>query len=200
LACDATHDGILIVDYNPATSAYKSRALSYPNGFVEHRTGTFAGHDKADFMLENFAGNNSYHLMAFEPSDTMLTNNQILTLSDRQCGFAFEQADAEVVMVFMPNGMFHVFEYRDEAWEELGKIQVVEGMTACTEALYDAGFGQAFVIHKANKMLYSLDIVHVVHGEIDVTTTPLDYLLFDAVVAAPHDADCGIESDDAHGD
>jgi hypothetical protein len=54
LACDAEHGGILVVDYEEASNAYSSRALSYPESFTEHRTGTYAEHHQSPNVVGNF--------------------------------------------------------------------------------------------------------------------------------------------------
>ena len=200
LGCDDNHGGILRVDYNPSTETYDSRALVYPDGFDGHRTGSFAGHDKADMIIANFAlQEGTAHLMAFSTDDSQLTEGQILDLPARQCSFAYEKGAADVVLVFMPTGTFHVFEYHDGAWEEMAQTQVVEGMTECGEALFVPGVGQAFVLVKESKTLHAINLEHVAEGELDISTSTLSFTPFDAAISgAPKDAVCTIDME--HGD
>ncbi|CAB9518781.1 expressed unknown protein [Seminavis robusta] len=151
LACNADHGGILRVDYDETAGTYTSRALSYPAAHNESRTGSFTGHDNAHHVVGNFAGPEAFFLMAFEPDDMELTENQLLPLPARQCAFAYEKGAAETVLVFLPTGSFHVFQYHDSAWEQKAEVQVVTNMTECSEVLFVPGVGQAFVFEKNNQ-------------------------------------------------
>jgi hypothetical protein len=54
--------------------------------------------------------------------------------------------------------------------------------------------GQAFVLVKAEKMLQAVDLEHVHEGEMEVTTSMLDFTPFDAVIGGvPPDVVCKAE-------
>ena len=201
LGCDDNHGGILRVDYDPDASTYSSRSLTYPARFDGHRTGSFTGHDSTDLIIANFAlRGGTAHLMAFTSDDSELTENQMLPLPATQCGYAYEKGEADAVLVFMPTGMFHVFEYHDDAWEEMAKIQVVTNMTACAEALFVAGVGQAFVLEKESKAIHAIDLQHMTEGELEITTSTLDFTPFDAAISgAPMNVVCTMEDEDHDG-
>ncbi|KAG7374806.1 hypothetical protein IV203_013901 [Nitzschia inconspicua] len=195
LGCDDNHGGILRVDYNPSTETYSSFAVSYPEGFEGHRTGSFAGHSYAEHIAANFAvSGGASHLLAFTTDDSQITENMVLPLPVRQCAFAYEQGSADHILVFLPTGSFHVFEYHDDTWEEKVNVQVVEGMTECSEALFVAGFGQAFVLVKESRVIHAIDLDHVDHGDVDIYTSTLGFTPFDAVVAGvPTEVACEME-------
>ena len=52
-ACNQTHGGILLVNYGQ-TPLYTSRAVSYPDGFEAHRTGTLTSHHGNSHVVGNF--------------------------------------------------------------------------------------------------------------------------------------------------
>lgn len=208
LACDEVHGGILRVDYDSdgdaSAGAYTSRALQYPESFPNHRTGSFIGHDKADFIVGNFANSDdgTNHLMAFQPDDTVITDGQVFSLPARQCGFAFEMGGAEDVVVFMPNGTLLVLEFRGDHgdgeegahWHQVAAVEVVPGMQACTEAVFVVGVEQAFVMTVADPTLYVVDLHELLEHPEDggaVTSTPLSFVPLSGVVAgAPSNVAC----------
>lgn len=201
LACNAEHGGILIVDYMEAQEAYTSRALLYPEAYVTHRTGSFAEHPRVDFVLANFADavSGEYHLMAFHPSEVALTDDHILPLDGRQCAFAFEQGEADIVLVLMPNGVLHAFEFDATVnrWEEVAQSSVVPDLQTCSQALFVPGIGQAFVIDKDNQIIFGVDLSHVHEGKRTGASSTLDFVPFSAVVSgASLDAACHIAHDD----
>lgn len=182
LACDIEHGGILIVDYEAPGMTYTSRSLSYPDSFPEHRSTTLEDHPMAKYIVGNFFGQDQYHLMAFSDTDTTMTTDQILTLDSTQCAYAYERGQAEVILVLMPNGMLHAFEF-DGTWEEIAKLQVVPDMQECSEVQLVPGVMQAFVLHKGTNTLYAVDMDHVHDGEMEVSTSQLTFTPFDAVVS-----------------
>jgi hypothetical protein len=185
LACNADHGGIVIVDYQETTETYASRALSYPvdDKFAGHRTGSFDDHPQADFIVGNFATREDFHLMAFSKDSTTLTSQNVLTLPDRQCTFAFELGQGKVVLVFMPNGFLHAFEWNGNQWNELAKEEVVPGMAACSEAVFTPGVGQAFLVTPETKTLYAVDLARVHEGEIKIYTSTLPFFPSGMIVA-----------------
>jgi hypothetical protein len=186
LACDATHGGVLVVNYDPTAKTYKSRALMYPPAYaMGHRTGTFAEDHKSPYVVGNFASSNQSHLLAFKPTDTVLTTANVQTLPLRQCAFLFEQTEAKLVLVFLPNGVLHVFTV--DPWTEVARVQVVPNMTLCTQAMFTAGYMQGFVLHYATKMVYSIDLREAMKGSLKVTSSPLSFTPFSAVVAGVPD-------------
>lgn len=194
LACDIEHGGILIVDYEAPGMTYTTRALFYPDSFPEHRSTTLQEHPLAKHVIGNFAGQDQYHLMAFTDTDTTLTTDQIFTLDSRQCAFAYERGQAEVILVLMPNGMLHAFEF-DGTWEEIAKVQVVPGLQECSGVELVPGVMQAFVLHEGTNTLYAVDMDHVHNGEMEVYASQLNFTPFAGVVSgAPPNVVC--EGDD----
>ena len=136
--------------------------------------------------------------MAFKHTDTELTDNQVMTLPARQCSFAFEQTTAHIVLVLMPTGTFHAFEYENDKWTEVAKVEVIPGMTDCNEAMMVAGYGQAFILHKETQALYALNLEHVEDedGMVEVTKSELGFTPFSAVVAGvPKEVACDSKED-----
>jgi hypothetical protein len=195
-ACDGNHGGILIVNYNPVSKAYTSRALSYPPGFSGHRSGTLYSHDKSPCVIGNFALGPANYLLAFELTDTgAMTNSSLLPLSARQCGFEFEKSDGEYVLNFMPNGTLSAFTYdKVSSWKLVAQTVVVPNMTACTQAAFVPGHLQAFVMHYASRTLYAITLDKVMNGVMVVTTTTLPYMPLSGVVAgAPELYSCSLK-------
>ena len=119
-----------------------------------------------DFVVGNFASGGAFHLIAFDHSDSALSEDNVLTLEDRQCSFMMERGFGKAVMVFMPSGMLHSFVFsKENGWQEMAKVQVVDGMQACSEAIFTTGIKQAFVLHKDTKMLYTIDVEHLNHHD-----------------------------------
>jgi hypothetical protein len=69
-ACDQDHAGLLVVDYGE-TATYTSRALSYPDNFQAHRTGSLEYSHWSELAVGNFAdrGTLDFKLVAFSPKD-----------------------------------------------------------------------------------------------------------------------------------
>lgn len=190
LACDATHGGILRIDYDANGATYTSRALTYPPEFENHRTGTFAGHDDAGLVIGNFAGGPPEaplaHLMAFDPNDAELTADQIFTLPASHCAFAFEKGEAHAILVMLPTGDLHVLEYEENngGWNQLAQATVLQGgVEECSELKFVAGVQQAFLLHKASQTLHVVDLAHVEEGELETHSVQLDFVPSDAVVS-----------------
>jgi hypothetical protein len=202
LACDADHGGVVVVDYDENSNAYTSRALMYPTGenFTGLRVGSFDEHVMADHVVGSFSlrGGTNFYLMAFSKTDTAVTTENILTLPDRQCGYYFELGRGEVVMVFMPTGALHAFQFKSGAWKELAQEQVVPGMTACSEATFVPGVAQAFITTTATKTLYAVNMAHVDDGEMTIYTSTLPFTPAGMVVSGlAKQALCdGTETDD----
>ena len=178
LACDASHGGILIVDYDATAGVYTSRALEYPSGeeFATLRTGSFAEHPEADYVVGSFGlrGGTDFYLLAFATEDISLSDANLLPLSANQCAYQFELGAGHVLLVFMPNGFLHAFEFNG-SWTEVAKKEIVPGMTTCAEAAFTPGVSQAFIAKPGNKKLYSVDLSHVDDGEMDVYETTLPF-------------------------
>jgi hypothetical protein len=138
--------------------------------------------------------------MAFEPTDSQLTESNVMALDASECGFDFEQSEAEVVLTLLANGMLHAYEF-EAPFKEIARVQVVEDMAACSEAFFVPGFVQAFVMHPSTQTLYSIDLHQVHEGNMVVTTSKLGFTPFAAVVAGvPQGAACTFEEHDDHGD
>jgi hypothetical protein len=196
LACDAEHGGILVVDYEKTSSEYTSRALSYPESFTEHRTGSYAEHHDSPNVVGNFGDDEAFYLMAFKPTDSQLTESNVMPLDASECDFNFEQSEGEIVLTFMPDGMLHAFEF-ESPFTEIAKVQIVEDMVTCSEAIFVPGFVQAFVMHPSTQMLYSIDLHEVHEGKMVVTTTKLGFTPFAAVVGGvPQGAACTFDETD----
>ena len=194
LACDDEHGGVLLVDYTEPS--YTSRALMYPPEYTAHRTGSFAEHHHAPRIVGNFANGTHAHLMAFTMNETVLTSDHILPLPARQCAYTFEKGDGQYMLVMLPDGQLHVYEVAP-TWNLVANATIVDGMQACSEALFTAGVGQAFVMHKDSQMLYTVDLEHASDGELDVYTTSLPFIPFSAVVAGvPEGTECKLSEVD----
>lgn len=199
LACDASHGGIVVVEYDDVTSTYASRALSYP--LEGHRTGTFAEHDKSAHVVGNFAGeSNEFHLLAFDPTAAAVGEPHIQTLDVGQCEFAFEKAHGEHLLVWLPSGMLQVYSV-DPIWSLVAEVQVIDNMSACSEAELVVGYNQAFIIANDPGMVYAVDLTHVDHDEsVPIATTTLGFNPSSAVVAGLACVEDHDDHDDHEGD
>lgn len=201
LACDATHGGILIVDYDPSSETYTSRALEYPEEYEEQRTGSLVAHSANHHIVGNFAGNDEYYLLAFEDSEQELTSDHVFPLEASQCAYGYEMGSGQVVLIFHPTGVLQAVEYKDGAWTEIAEATVVEGMTACTDFLFIPGVQQYFVVDITGNTLYAVDLEHVEEGEMEVYTSQLSFTAFAGVVSGvPDEIICtsADEEDDDH--
>lgn len=75
----------------------------------------------------------------------------------------------------MPDGVLHVFEVSDETFTAVKSQEIVPDMTACSEAAFVAGIGQAFVAVPETQTLYTIDLAHVEEGEMEIYTTYLPF-------------------------
>lgn len=182
LACNNVHGGILIVEFDPVTSAYTSRALLYPDDpkFEGFRVGSLAYHKKQSHFVGSYAvsGGTEFHLVAFTPATTVLEESRILTLpgGSRQCAYNFEVGSGKHVYVFMPNGFLHIFDITDGFFNQVTAQEIVPGMTACSESIFVPGIQQAFVAVPANRTLYAISLSHVGHdGSMKVHESTLPF-------------------------
>jgi hypothetical protein len=183
LACDDIHGGILLVDYDPTTESYTSRAITYPDNdetFSGLRVGSFAYHYLAPAVIGMFSAREGteYYLLSIAGDATSIGEQNILKLpgNTRQCGVMFEVGRGRRLLVLMPDGVLHVFEVNDDgSFMAVMNQSIVPGMTACSEAVFVAGIGQAFVATVGTKILYAVDLSHVDEGEMDVYSTTLPF-------------------------
>jgi hypothetical protein len=180
LACDDVHGGIVVVDYDPSTETYTSQAVTYPASFEGFRVGSFAYHKKAPAVVGSFAaqGGTEFHLLGLSLGATSFEEKNILTLPGelRQCGYMYEVGSGEHLLVFMPDGVLHVFKVSNAgSFTTVMSKEIVPGLTACSEAAFVAGIGQAFVATPETKTLYAIDLTHVEDKEMDVYTTSLPF-------------------------
>ncbi len=168
LGCDATHGGILLVDYEPTSAAYTSRSLLYPNGFADHRVGSFLEHPRASHVIGNFNSDESFNMFAFDPTLEEISENHMLTLPAKACSSAYEQAEAKVIFTLLANGVVQIYKFHD-TWELLSQVEVIPDMTDCTAAFMATGYGQAFVFEKAAMKMYAIDAAELLHSIHDET-------------------------------
>jgi hypothetical protein len=202
LACDDSHGGVVIVNYSEATDVYTSRALLYPSPttFDGHRSAHFEQHKKSDYIIGDFNdGEETFSLIAFQASDTTLTDMNVLPLSTLQCGFAYEKSAGEVILILMPDGMLYSYEFDSATgWMKIAELLVVESMTACSEAIFVVGYVHAFVIvTDETPTIYAVDLHHVHEGEMTYTTSSIDFTPYSAVVGGvPPLVACSFEAHD----
>jgi hypothetical protein len=180
LACDADHGGIVVVEYDPATETYTSKAIMYPDEFDGYRIGSFAYHYTANAVVGSMTldGGTDFYLVAVPNGATAIGEENILMLPGdlRECGYQFEVGSGHDLLVFMPNGFLHAFEVTPEGtFVEIMQKEIVPGMTACSEAAFVAGIGQAFIATPATQTLYAVDLTHMEEGEADIFTTDLPF-------------------------
>ena len=181
LGCDDDHGAIVLVNYNPATETYTSSAVTYPDDakFENMRVGSFAYHYKQDHFVGSFGarGGTQYHLLAITPSSTAITDDNVLTLPGtlRQCAYEFEVGSGEHLLVFMPDGVLHVFKVEGGKFQAIMNKEIVPGMSACSEAAFVAGIQQAFVATPETRTMYAIDLEHVDEGEMEVYTSTLPF-------------------------
>eukprot|EP00977_Amphora_coffeiformis_P019392 scaffold7213_cov166-Amphora_coffeaeformis.AAC.8 len=181
LACDDVHGGVVRVVYDAVNGGYTSRAIAYPPStkYESFRVGSFAYHKNSDQVVGSFtlSGGTEFHLVAISPDTTALEESNILTLPGnvRQCGYQFEVGMGEHLLVFMPNGVLHVFEVDNGTFTAVAQKQIVPNMSACSQAAFVGGIGQAFVATPADNKMYAVDLSHVEHGEMDVYESTLPF-------------------------
>jgi hypothetical protein len=179
LACDDVHGGIVQVKYDPANNGYTSRAITYPDDekYDGFRIGSFAYHKKNPYAVGSYSlrGGTEFHLFAISPDATALEESNMVTLPARQCAYQFEVGTGKHLLVFMPNGVLHVFEIENGGFVEIMNQEIVPGMTACSEAAFVAGIGQAFIAIPTSRTMYALDLHDVEEGKIEVYESSLPF-------------------------
>ncbi|GAX14853.1 hypothetical protein FisN_29Lh063 [Fistulifera solaris] len=116
LGCDSSHGGILLVDYEPTSAMYTSRSLLYPNGFADHRVGSFLEHPRARHIIGNFNSDLSFNMFAFDPTLESISDNHMLSLPAKACSSAYEQAEAKVIFTLLATGVVQIYNNSDESF------------------------------------------------------------------------------------
>jgi hypothetical protein len=203
LGCSSDHGGILVGQYVTGITkkAYLTEALLYPTtvSFDAHRTGSFADHPASSYIVGNFAGVNSFNLIAFQPSNlesNVMTESQIQVLDQRLCSYDFEKSEGEYVLTWLASGVLEVYKI-EPTWSLVAEIPVMDGMTDCSQAFMVSGYGQVFVIEPETKKIRAVSLGHLDHGhDLSLETTTLDFVPFSAVVAGvPEGASCHLDDD-----
>lgn len=205
LGCNSDHGGILVGQYitGAASTSYLTEALLYPtNSFEAHRTGSFADHPKSSYIVGNFAGANSFNLVAFQPSNlesNVISESQLKVLGQSLCSFDFEKSEGEYVLAWLASGTLEVYKL-EPTWSLVAEIPVIDGMTECSQASMVSGYGQAFILEPGTKKINAVSLGHLDHDhDMSIETSTLDFVPFSAVVAGvPEGASCHMEED--HGD
>jgi hypothetical protein len=201
-------DKILVVEFDPDTTTFERRVIDFPDTISEaHRCGSiyttsqskFVVSDNADWYADVYAP----HLTAFPKDATEITDADVLVLGETgQCDFGIEHAVGEYVAVLQHNGLVEFYSYaRPDGWK-LEASASVEGVTEC-DAVLLVGNMQAFVAVPKTKMLYSMDLQHIAHGEgVEVSTLALGFTPNDMTVGGvPPEFACGHhEEGDKEGD
>ena len=196
MACDDDHGGILVLNYDPTAISYSSRTLLYPAEYPEHRTGNFAHldeHHKSPRTVGSFASTTEYHLVAFEPDATALTEDNIQTVgSQRQCGYKFEMSEGQLMVVLVPDGTLKVYHVHP-VWELLAEMTVVPEMDSCDGVTMIVGVGEAFIMK--DQSMFIVDLAHAEkEGKLEVESMDLDFTPFSAVIAGvPPGGACEVE-------
>jgi hypothetical protein len=109
-----------------------------------------------------------------------------------QCDFGIEHAVGEYVAVLQYNGLVEFYLYAHPNGWKLEASATVEGVTEC-DAVLVVGNMQAFVAVPKTKMLYSMDLQHIAHGEgVEVSTLSLGLTPNDMTVGGvPPEFACG---------
>jgi hypothetical protein len=181
-ACDQDHGGILVVDYGQAGVTYTSRALSYPDGFDAHRTGTLTEHRDSNAIVGNFAdrATGDSKLVSFVPKQQSdeITEGQLLPLESGQCSFSFEQSGGNLILAWMPTGNLQVYAIEPE-WMLLADIQVIDDMSSCDGTSMAPGQGHAYIMQGTS--LIDVDLHDLTSPEI--SSIDLGFMPASAVVA-----------------
>jgi hypothetical protein len=181
-ACDQDHGGLLVVNYLETASTYTSRALSYPDNFQAHRTGSLEYSHFSELVVGNFADRvtSDFKLVAFTPKgqQSTIADDQILNLDAAQCSFKFERSDGEdIVLIWMPTGNLRVYALNPE-WMLIADIQVIADMTSCDGTQLTAGQGHAYMMQ--GESLF--DVVLHDLTSVKITSSALGFTPSSAVV------------------
>lgn len=202
LGCSSDHGGILVGRYFQGTSstAYLTEALLYPSSFEAHRTGSFADHPKSSYIVGNFAGPNSFNMVAFNPStldSNTMAENHLQVLGQRLCSYDFEKSEAEYVLAWLASGVLEVYQI-EPTWSLVAEIPIIDGMAECSQAFMVSGYGQVFFIEPTTKNIHAVHLDHLDHDhDMSIETSTLDFVPFSAVVAGvPEGAHCHLEEED----
>jgi hypothetical protein len=154
LACNATHGGILMVDYFPNSQTYTSRVLFYPPAYSTHRTGTLVDSEFSPVTAGNFASaGNSSHLLLFDAKDSTIMGKQnILSLdfiNGSQCSFQYEKSLSNYMFVWLPNGNLRTYNVSALNWTLANEVTVIPGMTSCAGTMLAAGYNLAAIVQRA---------------------------------------------------
>eukprot|EP00977_Amphora_coffeiformis_P021814 scaffold9945_cov182-Amphora_coffeaeformis.AAC.6 len=180
-ACNQEHGGLLAVSYG-TNPMYTSRSLTYPNGFETHRATFLKDHAKSAYVLGNLddSANGDFALVAFHTEDdSLIPRDQVLDLEASQCGFDFEQADGNFVLVLTSTGRLQVYTL-EPMWYLVADILVANGMNDCSGTVMAPGYGSAYIVHGGK--LYHVHLEDLT--AITVTETDLEFATATSAVVA----------------
>ena len=106
-----------------------------------------------------------------------------------QCAFAYEKSMTELVLLMKPDGVLEAVQFSEEdgSWKKLAELEVIPGMEDCSGILFEAGFGEAYVIQTAEQTLHVIDLSKVYSGKMTVSEAALGFEAFDLEVAGVPD-------------
>ena len=182
LGCDEVHGGVLLVNYDPETETYESRAVEYPSGpeYDDLRVGSFAYHKSSPYAVGRFAqrnGNQTY-LIALDYESTTIDESKILAMPEfvDPCGWMFEAGAGKHFLTYMPDGNLIVWKIEDGSFVKVMEQMVVPGVNnTCTGIAFTVGIEQAFVAIPENQTLIALDLHEVDNGEIEMFESQLPF-------------------------
>jgi hypothetical protein len=179
--CCADH--ILSVKLDNDLSEWSSQALTFPHTLgSKHRCGDLKGSNEFGYLISDYADWDADpsvpHLAAFPVGADELLDSDVLTLEGGQCYFELKKSREKNLIVMVPNGTIHVYTFgRPDGWKVQASIEPkdIGNLKHCDNATLSAGYAHFYVNVPSTRMLYAIDMTHVDHGELIVTSTELDF-------------------------
>ena len=167
LGCHRTEGagGVLRITHDPepahAGERFTEAQIAYPEDTTPH-IGTFAFHPESPWAVAPWGPE---AMIRIDPSATAMSQEDILDLPARQCGFAMRDDHGDELLVLTVNGMLHRVDVAD--WEVSESMEVM-GPFECTgtrPVLRSVG-GYAYLTRPATSDLIEIDL-----DETEITQT-----------------------------
>ncbi len=119
--CHQDDGGVLVITQHDDAS-FTSKKLTYPDA---RRTSVLVSHPDRDIAVGQYGVYPDYNgLVRIDPALDAIPAEAVVELPANQCGFAFERAQGDQLVVLTEDGTLHLFNPTD--WRLLGSLQVTE--------------------------------------------------------------------------
>lgn len=159
---DDGEGGVLRIRHQPHAAHIHDRFIhdhiSYPEGNLH--VANFTSHAESAFSIAPWG---TQAMLRIHPERNHLTSSDILQLPQRQCGYSFNDDDAQELLVLTTDGFLRRYEVHN--WQEIAQIQVMEPFECnIPRPVLRSVDDKVYLTRPAQRDLITLDLAH--HGAI----------------------------------